>query len=71
MWKRIKTWWLKRKLWKTAEEARRTNDCMVACLICKQVYLTEEAWEDPSIQKNITCCKNGFSCKHNNDCVGG
>lgn len=44
------------------------DDRIVACYACGQVYLTAEALNDPNIQRDLTHCKAGISCKNHNDC---
>ena len=47
------------------------DDRLVACLNCKQVYMTSEAFDSPDIQRDITHARAGISCKgrnNNNDC---
>lgn len=46
----------------------KVDDRMVACYTCKEVFLTAEALDDPNIQRDLTHCKAGISCKNRNDC---
>jgi len=45
----------------------KIDDRVVACYACKQVYMTEEAFADPNVQRDITHVYAGISCSGRND----
>lgn len=46
----------------------KIDDRLVACFVCKQVYMTSEAFDDPNVQRDMIHAKAGISCKGRNDC---
>lgn len=46
----------------------KIDDRMVACYGCTLVFMTEECHDDPNIQRDLTHCRAGISCKNRNDC---
>lgn len=41
----------------------KIDDRMVACLRCKRVYMTKEAYDDPNIQRDMIHAQAGISLK--------
>ena len=45
----------------------KVDDRMVACFACKEVYMSQEAFADPNIQRDITHAQAGIRCSGRND----